>query len=199
MRFHAKYVQLDRPLFSIVCSSSVDLLSTLRPEAAISPARTRHLLKSIKIEEKQKPTQNCGRQAEVELKLRTCREAEKLLNQYFVFVGKHSTRHVASSLLLAYVFSREPSSKKSGEAGEEADRTGAATLVAMLHSLSTRFVPDVETLRQTCRDHAYEEIRRRDAPLFEHLSTLFPGESGVVGSFRCAPPGTKSVPSARPE
>lgn len=111
------------------------------------------------------------------MKLRTCREAEKLLNQYFVFVGKHSTRYVASALLLAYVFSREPKAKKGGEAGEEAERIGGATVVAMLHSLSTRFVPDAETLRRTCRAQAYEEIRRRDAPLFEHLSALFPGKS----------------------
>lgn len=125
------------------------------------------------------------------MKLRTCREAEKLLNQYFVFVGKHSTRHVASSLLLAYVFSREPTAKTSGEAGEEAERAGAATLVAMLHSLSTRFAPDAEALRRAYRARAYEEIRRRDAPLFEHLSALFPGEWGGVGDFcRCPPPGT---------
>lgn len=118
------------------------------------------------------------------MKLRACREAEKILNQYFVFAGKYSTRHVASSLLLAYVFSREPAAKKSGEAGEEAERTGAATLVAMLHSLSTRFAPDVEALRRTCRARAYEEIRRRDALLFEHLSAIFPGEGEVKSSGR---------------
>lgn len=128
------------------------------------------------------------------MKLRTCRGAEKLLNQYFVFVGKHSTRHVASSLLLAYVFSREPTARTSGEAGEEAERADDATLVAMLHSLSTRFAPDVGTLRRTSRVHAYEEIRRRDTPLFEHLSALFPGEcGGVGGSFRGLPP----LPSKR--
>lgn len=126
------------------------------------------------------------------MKLRVCREAEQLLNQYFVFVGKHSTRHLASSLLLAYVFGREPAAKRSGEAGEEAERIGASTLVAMLHSLSTRFAPDAETLRRTYRAHAYEEIRRRDAPLFEHLNALFPGESrGLAALLGDCPPRHK--------
>lgn len=56
------------------------------------------------------------------------------------------------------------------------DSAGAdANLVAMLHSLSTRFAPAIGELREGLRSRAYEEIRRRDAPLFEHLSAVFPG------------------------
>ena len=55
-----------------------------------------------------------------------------------------------------------------------------AVLVAMLHSLSTRFAPGMEELRLGVRMRAYEEIRRRDAPLFAHLSALFPGEGVMV-------------------
>lgn len=62
----------------------------------------------------------------------------------------------------------------SGERGEPAG--GAAALVAMLYSLSTRFAPGAEELRRGFRTRAYEEICNRDAPLFEHLSTLFPGK-----------------------
>lgn len=47
------------------------------------------------------------RAAELDQRNRACREAERLLNQYFVFVGRHKARHVASSLVLAYVFGRE--------------------------------------------------------------------------------------------
>lgn len=95
-----------------------------------------------------------------------------------MLVGKHSARHVASSLLLTYVFGRTPpSAKRGGEAaGEEAEGTAAATLVAMLHSLATRFAPDAEGVRMALRPRAYEEIRRRDPPLFEHLAALFPSE-----------------------
>lgn len=60
-----------------------------------------------------------------------------------------------------------------GEDGAEA----GANLVAMLHSLSTRFAPGIGELREGLRSRAYEEIRRRDAPLFEHLSAVFPGSS----------------------
>ena len=138
--------------------------------------RTRHLRPKTIYRDTHPKTTKCPREAELDVKLRTCREAEKLLNQYFVFAGKHSARHVNSSLLLAYVFSRESTAKKNGDVGEGAERTGAATLVAMLHSLSTRFVPDAEALRRRYTAHAYDEIRRRDAPLFEHLSALFPGK-----------------------
>ncbi|CAB1107206.1 unnamed protein product [Ectocarpus sp. CCAP 1310/34] len=110
---------------------------------------------------------------ELDQRRRICGEAEKLLNQYFVFVGKHESRHVASSLVLAYVFGQEVATTTKGERGETAG--GAAALVAMLHSLSTRFAPGAEELRRGFRMRAYEEIRSRDAPLFEHLSTLFPG------------------------
>lgn len=51
----------------------------------------------------------------------------------------------------------------------------SANLVAMLHSLSTRFAPGMGDLRDGLKSRAYEEIRRRDAPLFEHLSAVFPG------------------------
>lgn len=66
-----------------------------------------------------------------------------------------------------------------GERGETAG--GAAALVAMLYSLSTRFAPGAEELRRGFRTRAYEEIRSRDAPLFEHLSTLFPGKKRGSG------------------
>lgn len=54
---------------------------------------------------------------------------------------------------------------------------GDGALVAMLHSLSTRFAPGTEDLRSGFRKRAYEEIRRRDSPLFDHLSALFPGNN----------------------
>ncbi|CAN0376464.1 unnamed protein product [Ectocarpus sp. 8 AP-2014] len=118
---------------------------------------------------------------ELDQRRRICGEAEKILNQYFVFVGKHESRHVASSLVLAYVFGQEvATTKKADERGETAG--GAAALVAMLYSLSTRFAPGAEELRRGFRTRAYEEIRSRDAPLFEHLSTLFPAyKYGVEG------------------
>lgn len=56
---------------------------------------------------------------ELDQRRRICGEAEKLLNQYFVFVGKHESRHVASSLVLAYVFGQEvTTTKKGGETGQ---------------------------------------------------------------------------------
>lgn len=55
---------------------------------------------------------------ELEQRRRICGDAEKLLNQYFVFVGKHESRHVASSLVLAYVFGQEENTKKGGQMGQ---------------------------------------------------------------------------------
>lgn len=67
-----------------------------------------------------------------------------------------------------------------GGAGDSAASTRKAGgtrggLVAMLHSLSTRFAPKTEDLRGAFRARAYEEIRKRDDPLFTHLNALFPG------------------------
>lgn len=57
------------------------------------------------------------RKADLDLRQRACRKAAQLLNQYFVFVGKHESRHVASSLLLTYVFSLESTAMTSGGGG----------------------------------------------------------------------------------
>ncbi|CAN0203478.1 unnamed protein product [Pylaiella littoralis] len=135
-----------------------------------------------------------GGKADLDLRQRACRKAAQLLNQYFVFVGKHESRHVASSLLLTYVFSLESTAMTSG--GRGGGPTGAATLVAMFHSLLTRFAPVAEDLRGGFRTRAYEEIRRRDIPLYEHLTTLFPafkyaggvGDEEGTGSGRDAAP-----------
>lgn len=73
--------------------------------------------------------------------------------------------------------------------GEHA--TSSAALVAMLHNLSTRFAPEMEDLRRGFRTRAYDEIRIRDAPLFKHLTTLFPGADVVHDSgVRAVEPGT---------
>ncbi|CAM9742497.1 unnamed protein product, partial [Hapterophycus canaliculatus] len=107
-----------------------------------------------------------GGAGEIELRHRVCRAAEQLLNQYFVFVGKHDSRRVASSLVLTYVFSQVSTTHKSG--GDIPGETSSAALVAMLHNLSTRFAPEMEDLRRGFRTRAYDEIRVRDGLLFEH-------------------------------
>lgn len=57
------------------------------------------------------------RKTDLDLRQRTCSKADRLLNQYFVFVGRHESRHVAASLLLTYVFSLESTVTTSGGSG----------------------------------------------------------------------------------
>ncbi|CAM9690981.1 unnamed protein product [Scytosiphon promiscuus] len=136
-----------------------------------------------------------GGAREMELRQRVCCAAEKLLNQYFVFVGKHESRRVASSLVLTYVFDRESTTQKS-DGGDSGGRiTTSARLVAMLHNLSTRFAPEMGDLRRNYRTRAYDEIRTRDAPLFEHLSTLFPAYKVGVGEKDDIRDTTTATPS----
>ncbi|CAM9194473.1 unnamed protein product, partial [Discosporangium mesarthrocarpum] len=114
---------------------------------------------------------------EQDLRNRVCGRAEQLLNQYFVFSGRHEARYISMALVLAYVFDggipvgREDS-RRGGGGGSG---ISGGVLVGMLHCLATAIVPGVAELMQGLRDRAYEEIKRRDPELHAHLSVVFPG------------------------
>lgn len=90
------------PTFSAPAHLHCDKPST-RTEQALTPPIENHI--------------SDIRKADLDLRQRACRKADQLLNQYFVFVGRHESRHVASSLLLTYVFSLDSTTMTSGGGG----------------------------------------------------------------------------------